>query len=69
MSSFSRHFAFHPKLIDSLKGYKRTTLIADVLAGITVGIVALPLASLDSLAMEQRMKEIGRTADSPAKAH
>jgi protein-tyrosine-phosphatase len=31
--------------------------------------LALPLASLDSLAMEQRMKEIGRTADSPAKAH
>ena len=50
MSSFSRHFAFHPKLIDSLKGYKRTTLIADVLAGITVGIVALPLAMAFAIA-------------------
>ena len=50
MIRFSQHFAFHPKLIDSLKGYKRETLIADVLAGITVGIVALPLAMAFAIA-------------------
>ncbi len=35
---------FRPALVDSLKGYRRDDLIADVSAGITVGFVALPLA-------------------------
>ncbi len=35
---------FRPRLLDTLPGYSRTTLIKDIGAGITVGIVALPLA-------------------------
>ncbi len=45
-----RSFSFHPRLLDCLKGYNRETLIADVLAGITVGIVALPLAMAFAIA-------------------
>jgi SulP family sulfate permease len=33
-----------PKLLESLGGYDRQALIADLLAGLTVGVVALPLA-------------------------
>lgn len=33
-----------PKLIESLRHYNLSTLISDLLAGITVGLVALPLA-------------------------
>lgn len=33
-----------PKIIDSLRGYDRTAFLADLGAGITVGVVALPLA-------------------------
>src|SRR5689334_21843991 len=33
-----------PKSILSLKGYKRTDFVADLTSGITVGVVALPLA-------------------------
>ena len=35
---------FHPKLLDALRKYDRTTFLADLAAGVTVGIVALPLA-------------------------
>ena len=35
---------FRPRLVDSLKGYRREDFVADMSAGITVGIVALPLA-------------------------
>ncbi|HAM73141.1 MAG TPA: sodium-independent anion transporter [Verrucomicrobiales bacterium] len=35
---------FRPKLLETLKGYSRADLVADLLAGVTVGIVALPLA-------------------------
>jgi SulP family sulfate permease len=35
---------FRPKLLDCLKHYNRETFLADTLAGLTVGIVALPLA-------------------------
>lgn len=33
-----------PKLLESLRGYTLNTLLADLTAGITVGLVALPLA-------------------------
>jgi len=33
-----------PKIVSALKGYNRQTLTADLLAGVIVGIVALPLA-------------------------
>ncbi len=35
---------FHPKLFDTLRGYNRQLFIADLTAGMAVGIVALPLA-------------------------
>jgi len=35
---------FRPKLIDTLKNYSREQFIKDVIAGLIVGIVALPLA-------------------------
>jgi SulP family sulfate permease len=35
---------FAPKLLTTLKGYNRATFAADAIAGVTVGIVALPLA-------------------------
>ncbi len=41
---------FRPRLIECLKGYDRTTLGADVVAGITVGVVALPLAMAFAIA-------------------
>src|ERR1019366_3627631 len=36
-------FSFRPKLVDTLKGYSSKDFLADLVAGITVGIVALPL--------------------------
>jgi sulfate permease, SulP family len=38
------HFRFRPQLLDSLKTYQSTDLRHDIGAGITVGVVALPLA-------------------------
>jgi len=35
---------WRPRLLDCLRGYGRRALAADLLAGITVGVVALPLA-------------------------
>jgi len=35
---------FHPRLLDTLRGYSRQLFFADLTAGLTVGIVALPLA-------------------------
>lgn len=41
---------FQPKLFTLLKGYDRTTFAADAIAGITVGVVALPLAMAFAIA-------------------
>jgi SulP family sulfate permease len=35
---------FRPKLLDALHGYNRQIFLADLAAGVTVGVVALPLA-------------------------
>ena len=35
---------WRPRLLDTLKGYTRQALAADLIAGVTVGVVALPLA-------------------------
>ena len=35
---------FHPRILDSFAGYNRKLFTKDILAGLTVGIVALPLA-------------------------
>ncbi len=37
-------FPFRPKLFETLKNYSRATFAADLMAGVIVGIVALPLA-------------------------
>ena len=41
---------FQPKLLDALGGYNRERLVQDVGAGITVGVVALPLAMAFAIA-------------------
>ena len=41
---------FRPRLLDALRGYSRAHLIADLGAGLTVGIVALPLAMAFAIA-------------------
>src|SRR5436853_6167151 len=41
---------FRPRLIDSLKGYSGEKFLPDLVAGITVGIVALPLAMAFAIA-------------------
>ena len=41
---------FRPQLLDSLVGYKRQHLTQDISAGITVGVVALPLAMAFAIA-------------------
>ena len=38
------NLSFHPKLFDTLKSYSGADFTADLIAGLTVGIVALPLA-------------------------
>jgi SulP family sulfate permease len=50
--------AFRPKLLESLRGYSGETFRHDLVAGITVGVVALPLAM--ALAIASGLKpEIG----------
>ena len=43
-------FAFRPRILDALKGYTRARWLADMGAGMTVGIVALPLAMAFAIA-------------------
>jgi SulP family sulfate permease len=42
--------SFRPKLFDTLQHYSRQDFIADLIAGVTVGIVALPLAMAFAIA-------------------
>ncbi|HPE04611.1 MAG TPA: SulP family inorganic anion transporter, partial [Thauera sp.] len=41
---------FRPKLFDTLPGYSRAGLVGDLSAGITVGVLALPLAMAFAIA-------------------
>lgn len=41
---------FHPRLVDALRGYDGSRFAADLGAGITVGVVALPLAMAFAIA-------------------
>lgn len=51
-------FAFRPKLLETLKNYSASLFTADLVAGLTVGIVALPLAM--ALAIASGLKpEVG----------
>src|SRR5216117_2661979 len=43
-------FSFRPKLLDCLKGYTSEDFARDAIAGLTVGIVALPLAMAFAIA-------------------
>ena len=45
-----KHLDFHPKLVDTLKSYDRAQFGRDVTAGITVGVVALPLSMAFAIA-------------------
>ncbi|MDR3401166.1 MAG: sulfate permease [Chthoniobacter sp.] len=46
----AKRSVFHPKLLDCLVGYTSAQLGADLVAGLTVGIVALPLAMAFAIA-------------------
>ncbi|MCZ2290548.1 MAG: STAS domain-containing protein [Burkholderiales bacterium] len=46
----TRLHPFRPRLLDALGGYDRATLAADIGAGLTVGVVALPLAMAFAIA-------------------
>lgn len=43
-------FAFRPRIVDALRGYDRERFVRDLGAGVTVGIVALPLAMAFAIA-------------------
>lgn len=44
------NISFRPKLVDTLKGYNLREFLPDLTAGVTVGIVALPLAMAFAIA-------------------
>lgn len=41
---FAKNIDFHPKLFETIKHYNKDTLVSDIIAGVIVAIVALPLA-------------------------
>src|SRR5574343_2081441 len=45
-----RFHRFHPRLLDTLPGHDRRRFLADLGAGVTVGVVALPLAMAFAIA-------------------
>ncbi len=46
----SQFHPFRPRLVDSLRGYNRHQFLSDAAAGLTVGVVALPLAMAFAIA-------------------
>ena len=46
----ARLHPFRPRLLDALRGYNRSRALADIGAGLTVGVVALPLAMAFAIA-------------------
>ena len=48
--SWTSHLRFHPRLIDTLRQYSRQDFFHDLGAGMTVGVVALPLAMAFAIA-------------------
>ena len=50
MLSPDQFHRFRPRLLDALSGYDRSRFLADLGAGLTVGIVALPLAMAFAIA-------------------
>src|SRR4029450_1347153 len=49
--------AFRPRLLDTLKAYRREDFAADLAAGITVAVVALPLAMAFGIASGVRPEQ------------
>ncbi len=47
---FSINLSFRPRLLDAVKNYRPDDLWGDLSAGITVGVVALPLAMAFAIA-------------------
>jgi SulP family sulfate permease len=43
-------FSFRPRLLDALAGYERARFVKDLAAGLTVAVVALPLAMAFAIA-------------------
>ena len=43
-------FSFRPRLLDTLPGYGRSAFAGDLSAGLTVGVLALPLAMAFAIA-------------------
>src|SRR5215470_12120200 len=50
MSSRAGRSIGRPKLLDALRSYDRRQAVADLVAGVTVGLVALPLAMAFAIA-------------------
>ncbi|MBC8055660.1 MAG: STAS domain-containing protein [Rhizobiales bacterium] len=50
LPSFKQLHPFRPRLVDALRGYDGARFVADLGAGITVGVVALPLAMAFAIA-------------------
>src|SRR5438552_11287580 len=50
--------SFHPKILETLKNYTSQDFLSDLTAGVTVGIVALPLAMAFGIASGVR-PEVG----------
>jgi SulP family sulfate permease len=50
-------FSFRPRLVDTLKGYRREDFVADLASGITVAVVALPLAMAFAIASGVRPEQ------------
>ncbi|HUP29398.1 MAG TPA: SulP family inorganic anion transporter, partial [Usitatibacter sp.] len=50
-------FSFRPRLWTSLEGYRREDLFADLASGVTVGLVALPLAMAFGIASGVRPEQ------------
>jgi SulP family sulfate permease len=50
LKTFDQNKMFRPKLFTLLKTYNRSTFTADAVAGVTVGIIALPLAMAFAIA-------------------
>src|SRR5262245_50389191 len=48
---------FRPRLVDALKGYRGSRLMRDLMAGLAVGIVALPLAMAFAIASGVRPEQ------------
>ena len=58
-------FSFRPKLLDTLKSYTRQDFRADLIAGLTVGIVAIPLAMAFAIARVYRRRPESSLPSSP----